>query len=120
MQLTEWFMSLFITASEGSELDGSQAEALWSLIVNWAERRRLGIGGNYRPEGPGFLFEYGVCATEEDQLIDEDEMRELLRVISAAIAGRGVASGGFRAFTDEESDPVRLDELIEVIRRSIN
>jgi hypothetical protein len=120
MRLIEWFVSFSIAPHDRCLFDAVDAEAVWRLIIEWAEGRHLGIGGSYRADGDGFLYEFGVCATEADQLIDEDEMRELLRAVSAALSDRAVASGAFRPFTDDESDPSRLERILEMLRKLIN
>jgi hypothetical protein len=120
MHLVEWFVSVLVSPLQEAAFGVADAERLWCVIIEWAEERELGVGGSYRLEGTSFVYELGVAATREDQLIPDDEMRQLLRIFRQELAGIARASGGFRPFTDEESDPVRLEQLIERVDSSIN
>ena len=72
-----------------------------------------GIGSGFLPASPeqsgaprNWHFRFGLCATEDGQLIPAEQAGELER---SRLLGRGIEfTGGFRAFTPEENNPVAV------------
>jgi hypothetical protein len=78
--------------------------------VEWAEAHRLGVGGGYKPSSTevnaaaaSWAFRFGLCATEDEQLISRASAADLWELLSAGCQRRGFAcTGGFREFPQEE------------------
>jgi hypothetical protein len=117
-RVPEWKLEIQLACG-----DESHAEKLLMRITDWAETRRLGVGGGYHASDrrESFAFELGVCVSRDAATISEEEMLLLSRVIEEQAAiWRDEVHVSFREFTDEESDPVELERLLENVRKIVN
>jgi hypothetical protein len=49
MNLMEWHFDFGLCGQDGSSVAESDCDELLDLIIDWAEQRRLCIGGGFRP-----------------------------------------------------------------------
>src|SRR5262245_58763397 len=70
----EWCFEFHVSASK--PIRRAEADKLLDEAVEWAEAHRLGVGGGYEPASvevdkaaQSWAFRFGLCATEDDQLI---------------------------------------------------
>ncbi|QEL20460.1 hypothetical protein [Limnoglobus roseus] len=88
----------------------SEADRLLDEAIHWAGAHRLGVGGSYKPASAevnnacvSWAFRFGLCASEDEQLIPRESASDLWDLLSAVCQHRGfICTGGFRAFTAEE------------------
>lgn len=106
----EWCFEFVVTAA--NPILRAEADELLTEAVAWAEEHRLGVGGGYKPASAevekaavSWAFRFGVCATEDEQLIPHASAADLWGLLSTKCQRRGFAyTGGFRAFTRAELD----------------
>ena len=104
----EWCFEFHV--SSHSPIHQSEADRLLSEAIHWAEAYRLGVGGGYKPATAGidntcfsWVFRFGLCASEDQQLIPRETAADLWNLLSAECQRRGfICTGGFRPFTAEE------------------
>jgi hypothetical protein len=104
----EWCFEFQVTAAR--PIRRAEADKLLDEAVQWAEGHRLGVGGGYKPASAevgnaalSWAFRFGLCATEDEQLVPQPLARDLWGLLSADCERQGfVCTGGVRAFTAEE------------------
>src|SRR5262245_13592053 len=104
----EWCFEFHISALRS--IRRAQADNLFDEVILWAEGHRLGVGGGYRPASPevsfaalSWAFHFGLCATEQGQLIPERQAKELWELLRAEGQWQGFwCDGGVRAFKADE------------------
>ncbi len=105
----EWCFEFQVTAAK--PIRRVEINKLLDEAVQWAEAHRLGGGGGYKPasaevdsSAQSWAFHFGLCATEDEQLIPRPLAHDLWGRLSAECERQGfICTGGFRAFTEEES-----------------
>ena len=103
----EWCFDFHVSAR--SPIRRQEADKLMDEAIAWAEAHRLGVGGGYRPASPEvagaartWAFHFGLCATEDGQLIPHREAHDLWECLRAECERQGFeCGGGFRSFTLE-------------------
>ena len=107
--LDEWCFEFDVTASE--PIPRSVADDLLCVeAIGWAEDRKLGIGGGYRPASPEvggaaltWRYQFGLCVQADGLTIPVPQAAELRRLLSEWCESHGLSFlGGFRPFGPAE------------------
>lgn len=104
----EWCFDFHVTSSR--LIISAEAEKLMDEVLVWAESHQLGIGGGYGPSPLNKVdvartrtFHFGLCASQEGQLIPRQQAYELWeRIQGICDLHRIECVGCFRPFTPEE------------------
>ena len=100
--LVEWAFR-FVVRSTMDEITHKDAEGVLCRACSWAADNGYGVGGGFEQVAGGWKFEFGLTATEDDQLILESGASELLQLLKEVCAARGYQlGGGFREYTKDE------------------
>lgn len=108
----EWCFDFYVHAAApipAQLMDG----LLWEEVINWAEGHQLGVGGGLRAASlqqdaaaQCWHFRFGLCASEDGQIIPASQADELEQLLRAWCSDRSLEfAGGFRAFTPDECNP---------------
>jgi hypothetical protein len=104
----EWCFEFCVSSDKPVHV--SDADRIMVEAIDWAEAHRLGVGGSYKPASAevnnacfSWAFRFGLCASEDGQLISRGAASGLWDLLSTECQRRGcICTGGFRAFTAEE------------------
>jgi hypothetical protein len=119
----EWLYRFRIKAMTGQAIEYSVAEELFFDILRWVEVRCLQIGGGFREEQeeaspepkPAEIWKYSFCLEAADEpTVSCTTAEKLYRYIQRSAEDRYLeVSGGFRAPTEEEKQPISFLEMVE-------
>lgn len=104
----EWCFEFHVSSDR--PVHRSEADKILDEAIHWAEAHRFGVGGSYKPASAevnnaccSWAFRFGLCASEDEQLIPRESASDLWELLSAECQRQGfICSGAFRAFTAEE------------------
>jgi hypothetical protein len=110
ISLIEWCVEFEIRMNEEDNID---ADEVMCAITRWAESHNYGVGGGYDHHAGGSraAFRFGLCATQESQLIPEADVRDLVHMIRSKYGSSAQTTGGYRPYSNEEADPEKLAEI---------
>lgn len=110
ISLNEWSFRFRIQPCVvGGEVSREVAEAIvFDLAREWAELRCYGVGGGIDQYSEGtFVARFGLCATQEQQLIPETDAADLwIRLHEFGQVHGCTLSGSFGPFPRSEQVPV--------------